>query len=414
MKRLLSPTLVFFIVFFIYFAVGTQFTFKPKWAIDYFNPMAQSLMNLRLDIQNPVQTYDLIAFKGKWYTPWGILTAIFLIPLQMIKGRFIPALYLSLLFSSLNTVVVLFLLKRLQKEFLPQLSNVSIYIILILFAFGTMQFYVGTLGSVWHVDQIVTSFFGILGTYIIFKKRRTTRDYFLSTLIFSVALIGRPTIALFSFMPIFLYIWENFVVAKSNYNQKMRSIKKAIIIFGLPVGLFSILFFLYNYLRFENISEYGYTYIHESAYLAKMRELHGAVSLTNVLNNIWYMLFEIPRLRIENGFTLDINLKGNSILFLTPPFLAAFLAYPISRINKKFVINQYIIVLWLTSVIVIFPSLMIYSTGWMQFGYRYSLDITLLILLLSIFGMRGKLNILYILGIIFAVWMQILGINSLM
>src|SRR3989338_4118514 len=129
MKRLLFPAVIFSIVFFIYFAVGTNYTFKPKWTIDYFNPMAQSLTHFRLDILNPGQTYDLIEFKGKWYTPWGILPAIFLIPLQILKGRFIPAFYLSLLFSGLNTVVVLFLLRRLQKEFLPHLTNVSLCII---------------------------------------------------------------------------------------------------------------------------------------------------------------------------------------------------------------------------------------------------------------------------------------------
>ena len=205
MKRFLPPVIIFFITFFVYFAVGTQYSFKPKWAIDYFNPMAQSLIHFRLDIPNPAQTYDLIEFKGKWYTPWGILPAILLIPFQILKGRFIPAFYLSLLFSSLNTVVVLFLLKRLQREFLPQLTNVFLCIILIFFAFGTTQFYIGTLGSVWHVNQIVSSFFGTLGIFSIFKKNRKPIDYLISSLCFGIGFLGRPTMLFLIFLPISLY-----------------------------------------------------------------------------------------------------------------------------------------------------------------------------------------------------------------
>ncbi len=415
MKKFFYCLGIFFVTFIVYFAVSTQYSFKPKWAHDHFNPLAKSILQLRLDIQNPIDTYDLIEYKDKWYAPWGVLSAIFLIPLQLIKQRFVPTIYLTIFFASLNVVIVYLLLQRVKKEFLPLLTQRNIFLFIILFTFGTTHFYVGTLGSSWHVDQMVTTFLGVFGTYIVFKKHRSIWDYFFSTLVFSVALIGRPTIVFFVLLPGFLYLWEHFIVSKGSVKKKAYAFLKAIVIFGLPLGFFSILFFLYNYFRFGTVFEYGYTYIQESPYLAEIRQAKGAVSIFHIPNNLWYMLFESPQLRFINGkFSLDFNLNGNSIFILTLPFLTAYLAIPITKIKKKFTVNPYLFSLWLTAIIVMLPSLMIYSTGWMQFGYRYSLDITVLLLLLSILGIKGKINPFYLLGIAMAIFLHILGIQALM
>lgn len=398
MKKIITPLCIFIITFLIYFSVATQFTFKPKWAVDYFNPLAKSLLGLKLDIEASGMTYDLVNYNGKWYIPWGVLTSIFLIPIQLIKGRFIPVLYLSLFFSSLNVVLVYLLLKRIRKEFLPKLSFLAIFIFLILFAFGTTHFYVGTLGSVWHVNQMTTNFLGTLGIYIIFKKKRVTKDYLLCSFFLSAALLGRFTIAMLLILPIFLYLSD-----KPEWG--FNFFKKFFFVLVFPLIFFALLSLSYNYLRFNNPFEFGYSYIHEATHLAQLRQENGLSSLRNLINNSWYMLFEIPTVSFSDKFHFNFNLNGNSIFFLTPPFLTAFLAKPR---------NRYVVGLWLALIFTIIPSLMHYSSGWMQFGYRYSLDITVLLLLLSIFGMKGRVNLLYILGVIFSIAMHLWGINSLM
>lgn len=413
--RVLSLLGIFVCVFTIYFGVGTQFSFRPKWAIDYFNPMAQSLMQFRLDIPNPGQTDDLIEFGGKWYTPWGILPAILLIPFQLLKGRFIPTFYLSVFFSSLTTIIVFLLLKRLQREFFHHLSTKGIYIILALFAFGTTQFYVGTLGSVWHVNQIVSSFFGALGIFAIFKKNRSPIDYFASSLCFGIGFLGRPTIIFLLSLPLSLFIFDLFQEKKLFLANILKYIKQSVIIFVLPLMFFCSVFFLYNYFRFGNIFQTGYQYISESSNLREIREKNGLSSLKNIPQNAWYLLFELPRLQIvENNILFNFNLYGNSIFFLTPPFLTIFLAPLLIKKKEVIQIDSLIASLWIGVFATIIPILMHYSSGWMQFGYRYSLDITVLLLLLSVFGIKGKLNALYVLGIILAITMYIVGIRSLM
>ena len=415
MKRFLPSIIIFITVFIIYFVVGTNYTLKPKWALDYFNQLAQSIQHLRLDISSPGTTYDLAYYRGKWYGPWGIIPALILIPIQLIKGQFAPTFYLSILFSSLNTVLAYWLLLRMKKEFLPKLSKLGIYICLAFLAFGTTQFYVGTLGSVWHVDQATTSFLGTLGVYIIFRKKRRFIHYFVSITCFSLALLGRPTIALLITLPITLYIFD---LQKRRIFATFHKVKniflKEIIPLSLPFIFFLIAFFLYNYVRYSNIFEYGFSYIHESSYLEQMRKENGSFSIESIPRNLRYMIFELPGINFKNSDVFNFNLNGNSIFFLSPPLLTIFLALPIKKRKGKSIFDFYIFSLWITIVITLIPSWMHYASGWMQFGYRYSLDITVLLLLLSVFGIKGNLSSLYILGIVFSIIMYLLGIRSLM
>lgn len=403
----MNKKIIFFVIFFlslsIYYAFATKFTFRPIWSLDYFNPLAQSLLNFKLDIPNPGSTYDLLQYQGKWYTRWGPLSALFLIPFQIIKGRYIPIVYISILFAGLTVCLFYLLILRIKKDFLPRISIFDILCLVVLFAFGTSQFYVSTLTSIWHVDQIISSFFGTLGIYIIFKKNPSNIDYFLSVFFISLTFLGRITVAGLLIFPVFLYF----------YNNGLRSIKKILLLLGIPVAVSITLLFAFNYARFNNIFEYGYRYIHEDSNLEQIRKQNGVISLKNVPVNAWYMFLEFPKFSFDPKARFDINLKGNSIFFLTPAFLTVFLVNPFIRKGKKILVNPYIMGSLITVVIMLFSILLYYSTGWMQFGYRYTLDFTIPLLILCIFGIKGKVNVFFAISILFSVILYILGIISL-
>lgn len=395
--KFLAPSLLFGLIFIIYFWVGSRGTFKPPWGLDYLNPLAEALRQGRLDLQGLGTTYDLSYFQGKWYAPWGALPALFLIPLQIIKGRFVPLFYVTLFFSGLNVAAVYLLLKRIRKEFFPTTSRLSVWLMTIFFAFGTAHFYVGTLPGTWHAEQIVSAFFTILGVYFIFKKTRRPVDYFLATVLISISLLGKANQALLVCLPILLYVLDH--SQKKNWRQFC-------LVFILPLFIFTSLFLLYNYARFGHPLEAGHAYINESPHFTEIHRANGMWSLKTIPRNFWQMVLEMPSLtrKVSGQVALDFNLDGNSIFFLAPPLLAIFLALPT---------NPYVFSLWLTLILTALPILMYYSTGWMQFGYRYSLDFLVILMILSVFGTKGKVNFLYFLGIIFAVWLQVLGIKAL-
>lgn len=395
MKWRAGAIIVFVIAFFVYFAVSTRFTLQPRWAIDYFNPIAHSLLSGRLDIESPVQTHDLVLFRGKWYTVWGVLPALFLIPFQIMKGRYVPAVYLSILFGSLNVALFYLLLKRVKKDFFPRLKTVDIMVLLMFYAFGTTQFYVATLGSVWHVSQIVSSFFGNLGIFVIFKKNRSMRDYILSSLAISISFLGRVTTVFLILLPVFLYV-RDMIHKKRSY--------QGIAVIAVPILFFLCLFLRFNYVRFGNPLEFGYSHITEEPGLASIRRANGVSSIRNIPNNFWHMVLEIPKITLLPRPEFHPNLLGNSIFFLSPPLLYIFWASPT---------NPLVAALWGTVLFSIVPVLMHYSTGWMQLGYRYTLDITVLLILLTVFALKGKLTRLYYIGVLFSVIIYTWGILNM-
>ena len=405
MKFKLAPLLIFFTVFIVYFGLGTKWSFEPLWALDYFNNLAESLLQGRLNISDPGSTYDLVLFQGGWYLPWGALAGLLFIPLQLVKGSYVPSIYLNVLISSLDVVLFYLILKRFSRSFFPELNKTVIWLATVLFAFGTTHFYVGTLGSSWHLDQMVASFFGTAGIYMVLHDKRRFKDYLLASICFSISLVGKGTIIILGVLPALLYFWDI-------YQGHLKFNLGRLVLLIMPVVLFAVLFLFHNYLRFGDPLEYGYSYIKEAPYLEQRREEFGAFSLKHVYYNAYYMLIEAPRFSWNEGIKMDINLKGNSILLLTPSLFFMFLAHPFRKFkNKEF--RVVLSALWITMLFTILPSLMVYSTGWMQFGYRYSLDITAILVILSIIGTNGKFNYWYMLGILAAIYMHYLGITVL-
>jgi hypothetical protein len=392
-KRFAAPVFAAF-VFLAYFGTATQWSFRPGWAIDYINPMAQALLNGRLDIPNPAMTYDLALYNGRWYMTWGVLAAAAHIPLQLIAGgRFVPAIYTSLPFGTATVLMVWLMLERIRNDWFPKATAWSTAFFAFLYAFGTMQYYLSSVGSVWQVNQVVSTFFGVAGTAVIFRKNRTSRDYLISSLLYGIALLGRPTVGLLSVIPLSLA-----------YRNLTRRNLFAI---ALPLALAMSILFFYNAVRFGNPFETGHRFLTEAAELAAKREEHGMISLFYIPTNVWHMIAAPPRISWNNGPALDIDLMGNSIFLLSPFLVFAF--GTLTRIRS----NTLIASSWIGIAVTAGASLVYYNTGWMQFGYRYALDFSFLLVILAYIRFAGRLRWWMPLLSLYTLWVNYAGIRLL-
>lgn len=400
--------LIMAIVFVVYFGTATKWTFHPPWTIDYINPMAKALLQGRLDIPDPAMTYDLAFYNGRWYMTWGILAAIVHIPLQLIVGgRYVPALYTSLLFGTLTVGVVWSMLLRIRDEWFSSASLWSCIVFVSMYAFGTMQYYMSTLGSIWHVNQVVSTFFGVAGVAVILKKKRTVWKYMTSSAFLGIALFGRPTVALLFIIPIVLLI--NDIKQKRSFNMQLYQL---IIGVCLPIFISLVFVGIYNKVRFGNPVDTGHKYLKEAIELAVKRERFGMLSLRYIPVNAWHMLVAPPKFAWNNRPTMQIDLNGNSIFFLSPLLIYFFGTLLFMRSKKRELI-LIIRALWMGIILTAVLSLLYYNTGWMQFGYRYALDFSFLLIILTYIWFNGKVYFWMVIPFVYTVWVNYAGILQL-
>lgn len=406
MGTLIPLATIIALVFVVYFGTATRWTFHPPWTIDYVNPMASALVQGRLDIPDPAMTYDLAHYNGKWYMTWGILASLVHIPFQLMAGgRFVPALYTSLLFGSLTVAVFWLILERIRKDWFPPTPLWQPVVYTFLYAFGTMQYYLSTVGSIWQVNQVVSSFFGVLGTAMIVKKNRSAWDYMMSSAWYGVALLGRPTVGLLIGIPISLFIqeiWKN----KRGFTGWQKGI--AILVPMLAAVLIVLGF---NAARFGSPLETGHRFLTEAPDLAAKRERFGMLSFSYLPTNTWHMIVSPPRLRWENGIIMNIDLMGNSIFILSPMLLLAL--GTVFWIQSRRPYLSILVALWMGLIATAVPSLLYYNTGWVQFGYRYALDFSFLLVMLVYFWMSGKTRWWMAPLIIYTLWINYTGIQLL-
>ncbi len=398
MKKFFALTVFIFLAFYL---LSTKGTFHVPYDVDYFSPLAKSFLSGRLDIPNPIVKTDLSLFRGKWYLYWGPLPALLLIPGQIILGRFFPPAYLSFLFAGLSIGVVYLILERLRQLFIGKdLSGTNMAVFLLFFAFGTSFLYIATRSGTWDVAQTVTFLPTAAAVYLLLKKDLSVKDYFFAAFLISLSLIGRYNLVLY-FWLLFARIFDDLIFKKEKKGLVLQKIEVSLI----PPAFFLIIFSLYNLARFGNALDFGFTYTVFDNFDFKSVAPKGFYALYYVPRNLWYMFLEIPKFTFRrNGqIFFDWNHFGMSILFVSPVFLSAFLTLNRELINFRNFVSRPKLYLWSQVLIQVAMLVPFYWLGPLQVGIRYATDFGLLLLILSVFGLKGRINLLVILGTIMAI-----------
>ncbi|OQA03028.1 MAG: hypothetical protein BWY68_00856 [bacterium ADurb.Bin400] len=169
---------------------------------------------------------------------------------------------------------------------------------------------------------------------------------------------------------IFLITVNQITLANSNEERIKRAFRAIV---ATPIPVIVLLLLLYNFLRFGNPLEFGYSggFQTLSDFLAKARD-YGTFSLAHLPGNLYYALLSTPLPVFRDDIShvlappyLKANPWGISI-FITSPYL--FYLFTISykdRISKIFLATTSLIAL------LVFTY---YGIGFLQFGYRYALD----------------------------------------
>ncbi|RLI28127.1 hypothetical protein DRO58_02800, partial [Candidatus Bathyarchaeota archaeon] len=331
--------------------------------------LADAFVHGRLDLRGDVTGYplfdlDIVHIDGKAYIPFPPMPAVLLTPWVLVSGLNANQEFMTHLIGAFNVVLVYRLLKKFGCK-----GDVALTLS-VLFGFGTVHWYAAMIGTTWFYAHVVAVFFTLLSFLTILDRERP----FLAGLFLGAAALSRQLTILSSFFIV--------LALKKKDKSFFRETAKFICGVAIPVGLY----LLYNYVRVGSIFDLTYQSLYR-LYRPEASKTYGMFDVHWVPSGLYIMLLkgpeyigDFPRLPLSFPYFRPSE-YGMSMLLVTPMFLYAL------RAREK---DPALIGCWLSVIGTSLISLMYFNHGWVQFGYRFSLDFTPALLLLVARGFENK------------------------
>lgn len=330
------------------------------------------------------------------YVSFPAFPALLMVPSALIGGRDGNDVIPTLLIAALILPLCLLVLRRLREAGLSRRTPREELWLIAMLAFGTVLAFSAVQGKVWFTAHVVGVALALVYAWASIEARHPV----IAGLALGAAAMTRTAMA-FMF-PLFLFeAWRmaarQVAVADPDAASPSASgildlakgkvaVRKAIVPivlrFALPVIGFAIAGMAYNYVRFGSPTEFGHSYldVRQQAQI----EQYGLASYHYLGRNLAVAFTLLPEL-LPRAPWVQISGHGLAIWVTTPVLL--FLLWPRERpaIHRA---------LWLTVAAVALPSLLYQNSGWFQFGYRFSLDYMVFLVMLLAIGGRplGKLG----------------------
>ncbi|MBU0617948.1 MAG: hypothetical protein KKI02_09545 [Planctomycetes bacterium] len=365
--------------------------------VAYFDHLAAAFLDGRLYLEDPPGDSDLTLHDDRWYVPFPPLAAVLMIPWVAAFGiEGTNTVVFSMIFGTINILVLAHIFDALARRGWIQLSVGGRCWLLALFAFGCVHWQVALEGSVWFLSHTCTVTFIALAVW----AAVATRSPWLPGIALAIALWGRPNVV-FTW-PLLLGILAQQLQDAAGHVDRRRLITWAWCSTA-PLAISIAGLMSYNYARFHDPFDFGYATQNVSA--AVRGDLaRGQFHIFHLPRNLHTMLMGPPRwYEPENlpHVRLPIPDAHGMSIFLTTP--ALFYLVRARRRRDLFVRGA-----WLATGLLLIPLLLYYNTGWRQFGYRFSLDfmIPLMILLAVATGRRTTwpMRTLILLGVVINAW----------
>ncbi|MEM9776868.1 MAG: hypothetical protein AAF902_19970 [Chloroflexota bacterium] len=360
-----SYLLVLIAAFVTYWGLATFLlagTYENPFA--YFDKLAAAFLRGELYIQSDIKA-DLTFFGLKWYVPFPPLPALLLVPYMWWTGaETADTVLFSIILSAFNVLMTYGILVQTAKRGWTKINRGDVIWLTVLFGLGTVHLYMALQGSVWFLAQIATYTFAALSVWLALAKRHPI----LIGLALALAMLARPHIALLGLL--LLAIWWHGREDSDRFSNLIKH--TAWITLPLLVAVGSLLW--YNFTRFEDPLDFGYTSQNVDPFLQDDLDTYGQFNPFFVPRNLRALLWAPPELNGEgelDGFWP--NRQGMSIFLTTPVFLVL-----LWRGRRDWLYAGAIASLAL----ILVPLLTYYNTGWWQFGYRFSLDFMMILMLL--------------------------------
>ena len=196
-------------------------------------------------------------------------------------------------------------------------------------------------------------------------------------------------------MPFFMIMLADKWLLESAKDSMLKRINlKPLIQLCLGVGIFVLLNFTYNFLRFGTPFDVAYTMLEtRNPFFTE-----GPFSLSYIPSHLYVLFVKTPVFMSESPYIVP-SVWGMSILITTPAIIYSIFAGIRNRVS---------LACWLGIVPVALLLFLKGGTGWPQFGYRYAMDFLPFWLLLIFKGIGSEVKwdhkTLICIGILWNLW----------
>jgi hypothetical protein len=256
--------------------------------------------------------------------------------------------------AALAPALMLMVLRRLRERQLSSRTPREDLWFTALLSFGTVLFFSAVQGRVWYTAHVIAVDLSLLYVWASIDAARP----FLAGLCLGCAFLTRaPTLFMF---PLFLEeLWRTGTLASW---RRWAT-------FAAPVAVAGLLAAWHNYARFGEATEFGYSYLVVRQQLDI--EQHGLFSAHYLPRNLLAAFGLLPDLSRQPPY-ISISGHGLAMWITTPALVLLAWTRPRTPFQYALALSAASVGIW---------TLLYQNTGWVQFGYRFSLDYLVFVVL---------------------------------
>jgi hypothetical protein len=335
---------------------------------------------------------DWARYQGRWYVSFPPVPALVILPAVAVFGVQVWDRLFWAIFAGLGPALVYVLLRRLRESGASLRTAREDLALTALFAFGTAYYYTAVQGTVWFAAHVVAV--PLIALYLLcaLGARRpllaglwlglcfmTRTSTLLLGLVFLVEALAasRPASSLTTL--------TDQAATLARLRAFLREVSpgpalRSLIVFALPLAAVGGIAMWFNAARFDDPFEFGHN--HLNIRWRGRIDKWGLFNYHYLSKNLAVFLAALPWLSAKAPF-LKIGRHGLALWFTTPHVLGV-----LRPRRSSITMNA----LALGAGAVALMDLCYQNSGWIQFGYRFSLDyMVLLVALYALGGLRiGK------------------------
>lgn len=391
---------------FVVLALFSGHRFWHQSKAPHFVYQAMAFLQGKLELAvNPPNNEDWVFLGGKWYSSFPAFPALLMVPFVAINGYQLNDTSFTVIIAALNLVAFYLVLRQLSRTGDSIRSERENLLLTGLLCFGSLYFYCSLRGEVWFTAEVMGV--GLTSLYVLFAHR--TRNPALAGLFYSAGTLTRTPI-MFSGVFFLLELFApggslNEAFAKVPWAQRRAQLVKLgqFAAGALPLALWHAWM---NWARFGSPGDFGHAHLYNNRVNADIVQW-GLFHPHYLERNLKAALLLLPDIRTSPSFQLGYNPHGLSLLLTTPLFLLAFFPLKQKLEEKKGKKEpepapgltaagnpRLFLALGLTVAAMALPGLFYQNDGYIQFGFRFSLDWTPYMFLLLAVG-RRKMDALW-------------------